>query len=145
MLSLWDTHHYSYSLLRYSLSATFTFYSVKVCFLVFPEMHSFPLLWLYSLNKQWVSAHCAGSAGKEFACNVGDLGSTCGLERSLRKGNGNPLQYSWLENPVDRGAWLATVHGVASVGQDWATKPPPPALSAQLCCEPKTMVKINYI
>ena len=41
------------------------------------------------------------------------------------EGNGNPPQYSYLENPIDRGAWQATVHGVARVGQDWATKPPP--------------------
>ena len=55
-------------------------------------------------------------AGKESACNAGatgDLGLTSGLVRSLGGGNGNPLQYSWLENPVDRGAWWATVHGVA--------------------------------
>ena len=46
------------------------------------------------------------------------------------EGNGNPLQYSCLENPTDRGAWQATVHGVISVGHDWATKPPPPPPSA---------------
>ena len=40
--------------------------------------------------------------------------------------NGNPRQYSCLENPMDRGAWQATVHGVARVGHDLATKPPPP-------------------
>ena len=40
-------------------------------------------------------------------------------------GNGNPLQYSCLENPMDRGAWQATVHGVVRVGHDLATKPPP--------------------
>ena len=39
--------------------------------------------------------------------------------------NGNPLQYSCLENPMDREAWQATVHGVARVGHDLATKPPP--------------------
>ena len=39
------------------------------------------------------------------------------------EGNGNPLQYSCLENPMDRGAWWATVHGVARVGHDLATKP----------------------
>ena len=40
------------------------------------------------------------------------------------EGNGNPLQYSCLENPMDRGAWRATVHGVARVGHNLATKPP---------------------
>ena len=47
------------------------------------------------------------------ACNVGDPGSIPGLGRSPVAGNGNPLQYSGLENPMDRGAWWATVHGVA--------------------------------
>ena len=50
---------------------------------------------------------------KEFTCNVADLGSICGLGRSPGEGNGYPLQYSGLENSMDRGAWQATVHGVA--------------------------------
>ena len=51
-------------------------------------------------------------AVKESACNAGDPGSTPGLGRSPGEGNGNPLQYSCLENPMDKGAWWATVHGV---------------------------------
>ena len=54
-----------------------------------------------------------GSDGKESACNVGDLGSIPRLGRSPGEGNGNPLQYSCLENSMDRGFWQATVHGVA--------------------------------
>ena len=54
-----------------------------------------------------------GSDSKESACNAGDLGSVFGLERSPGEGNGNLLQNSCLENPMDRGAWRATVHGVA--------------------------------
>ena len=50
---------------------------------------------------------------KESACNVGDQVSIPGSGRSPGEGNGNPLQYSCLGNPVDRGAWGATVHGVA--------------------------------
>ena len=46
-----------------------------------------------------------GSDGKASAYNVGDLGSIPGLGRSPVEGNGNPLQYSCLENPMDRGAW----------------------------------------
>ena len=46
--------------------------------------------------------------------------------RSPGEGNGNPLQYPCLENPMDREAWQATVNGVARVGHDLATKPPPP-------------------
>ena len=54
-----------------------------------------------------------GSEVKVSACNAGDLGSIPGLGRSPGEGNGNPLQYSCLENPMDGGAWWATVHGVA--------------------------------
>ena len=54
-----------------------------------------------------------GSDGKESACNAGDLGSIPGSGRSPGEGNGNPLQYSCLKNPMDRGAWRTIVHGVA--------------------------------
>ena len=54
-----------------------------------------------------------GSEVKASACNVGDLGSISGSGRSSGEGNGNPLQCSCLENPMDGGAWQATVHGVA--------------------------------
>ena len=54
--------------------------------------------------------------GKESACKAGDLGSIPGLGGSPGEGNGNPLQYSCLENAMDRGAWWATVHGVAELG-----------------------------
>ena len=54
-----------------------------------------------------------GSAGQESACNAGDLGSIPGLGRSPEEGNGYPLQYSGLENSMDRRAWQATIHGVA--------------------------------
>ena len=54
-----------------------------------------------------------GSDGKESACNVGDPGSIPRLGRSPGEGNGNPLQYCCLEKPMDGGAWLATVGGVA--------------------------------
>ena len=54
-----------------------------------------------------------GSDGKASAYNAGDLGSIPGSGRSPGKGNGNPLQHSCPENPMDGGAWSATVHGVA--------------------------------
>ena len=54
-----------------------------------------------------------GSDGKEPTCNAGDLGSIPGLGRSPGEGSGHPLQYSHLENSMDRGAWWATDHGVA--------------------------------
>ena len=53
------------------------------------------------------------SDGKASVYNAGDPGSIPGLGRSPGERNGNPLQYSWLENPMDRGAWWATVPGVA--------------------------------
>ena len=67
-----------------------------------------------------------GSVGKESACSAGDPDSIPWLERSLGEGNGSPLQYSCLGKPMDRGAWQTTVHGVARVGHDLATKPSPP-------------------
>ena len=57
-----------------------------------------------------------GSAGKESACNVGDLGATPELGRSPGEGNSYPLQYSGLENSMDY-----IVHGVAKIGHNWAT------------------------
>ena len=53
-----------------------------------------------------------GSDGKKSDCSAGDPGSLPRWGRSPGEGNGNPLQYSFLENPRDRGAWWATVHGV---------------------------------
>ena len=54
-----------------------------------------------------------GSDGKGSACNAGDLGLIAGLGRSPGGGHSNPLHCSCLENPMDKGAWWATVHGVA--------------------------------
>ena len=56
------------------------------------------------------------SVGKESACNAADMGSISELGRSPGEGNGNPLQYSYLENLMHRGAWWATLHGVERVG-----------------------------
>ena len=65
---------------------------------------------------QWLS-------NKESICNAEDTGSNPGSGRSPG-GNGNPLQYSCLENSMDRGAWQATIHEVKIVGHDLATKSP---------------------
>ena len=59
-----------------------------------------------------------GSDGKESTCNAGDLGSISGSGRSPGEGNGNPLQYSCLENPMDKGAWWAIVPGVTKSQTD---------------------------
>ena len=58
---------------------------------------------------------------KESACNARDPGLIPGLRRCPREGNSNPLQYSCLGNPMDRGAWWATVRGITKVGHDLAT------------------------
>ena len=56
------------------------------------------------------------SVSKESACSAGDPGSIPSLGRSPGEGNGNPLQYTCLENLMDRGAWWAAVHGIAESG-----------------------------
>ena len=78
-----------------------------------------------TINRGWNVCWCfpRSSVPKESACSAGDLGLIPGSGRFLGEGNGNPLQYSCLENPMDRGAWRATVHGVAKVGHDLAIKP----------------------
>ena len=88
-----------------------------------PEKHLFLLYWL--CQSLWCVDHNTlwkilqdmgipgGSTVKRLAYNAGDLGSIPGLGRSSGEGNGNPLQYSYLENPMDRGAWWATVHWIA--------------------------------
>ena len=71
------------------------------------------------------------SVSKESACNAGDagdagdVGSITGLGRSPGGGNGNTLQYSCLENLMDRGTWQATVHGLTRARHDLVAKPPP--------------------
>ena len=67
-----------------------------------------------SSEKSEILPYCfpGGSDGKESACNAGDLGSIPGSRRFPGGGNGNLLQYSCMENSVDRGAWRAMVHGV---------------------------------
>ena len=78
----------------------------KICFFVSSSFIFF--VWI-SISDSFPG----GSAGKEPACNVGDSGSIPGSGISPGEGNGNPLQYSCLENPLNRRAWWATVHGVA--------------------------------
>ena len=72
------------------------------------EFHSF--LWLSNIPRVFQDI---AQMVKESACNVGDPVLIPGSGRSPGEGNGNPLQYSRLENPMDRGAWQVTVGGVA--------------------------------
>ena len=81
-----------------------------------------------SLQEKWSPrGFPRSSVGKESACSAGDLGSIPGSGWSPGEGNSNPLQYSCLENRMDRRAGQATVHGVPRVRHGLATKPPPPA------------------
>ena len=82
------------------------------------------------------------SVGKESACNAADPGSIPGLGRSPGEGNGNLLQHSCLENPLDKGASQATAHGVARVGHNLATKPPPPVLYLATFPEAHTEIQV---
>ena len=68
------------------------------------------------------------SVGKGSACNVEDQGSIPEWGISPGEGNGNPLQYSCLGNPMDKGAWGSTVHEVTRIRHNLETKPPPPGL-----------------
>ena len=75
-------------------------------------------------ERLWISQRGVhgGSDHKETACNAEDQGSIPGLGRSPGEGNGNSLQYSCLENSMDRGAWQATIQGVAELDTDFSVK-----------------------
>ena len=79
-----------------------------------------PTLTVLRSTRQLFSGFPHSSVGKESACNAGDPGLIPGSGKSPAEGNGNPLQYSCLENPMDREAWQATIHGVVRVGHDSA-------------------------
>ena len=70
------------------------------------------MCYFYNVETVWASQ--MAPVVKNSSANAGDPGSISVLGRSPGEGNGNPLQYSCLENPMDRGAWWATVHGVAN-------------------------------
>ena len=78
-----------------------------------------PLVWFvarpYLIWKVFLLGFPGGSAGKESACNVGDLGSIPGPGRFPGGGHENPLHYSCLEYPMDRGTWGAIVHRIAEL------------------------------
>ena len=102
-----------------------------------------------------------GSDSKESACNVGDPGLIPGLGRSSGEGNGEPVQYSCLENSMDRAGWWTSVHGIANrqTQLKWLAVSLAYILhiyvytlytyiciyvSESLCCTPGTTLKINY-
>ena len=74
--------------------------------------------WAFLVAQMVKTGFPGGSVGKDSACSAGGLDSTRGLGRSPGEENGNPLQYSCLGNPMDRGAWWATIHGSHRVGRN---------------------------
>ena len=92
---------------------------------------SCPMRWQQSDSFISLSSKLASLvAQRESVYNLGDLGSIPGSGRSSQEGHGNPLRYSCLENPMDRGAWQATVHGVAKSRTQDTTKRLTPSLSS---------------
>ena len=91
----------------FSIMVYYRILSITPCVI----QQDFVVCFIYS--SLYLLGFSGGSDSKESACNAGDLGSIRGLGRSPEGGNGNPLQCSCLENSTDRGAWWATVHGVA--------------------------------
>jgi len=103
----------------------------KQCFELFIEVWLICTVMLVSTMEHSDSGVCVcvcvcdfpgGSDGKKPTCNAGDLGLIPGLGRSPGEGNGNPLQYSHLENSMDGGAWWATVQRSQRVGHGWTTE-----------------------
>ena len=99
----------------FSISPILSAASICLELIKFIVFHFFKIL--FHISKIVIKSLCkqipGGSDGKESACNAGDLGSIPGSGRSPGEGKGYPVQYSCQENPMDRGAWQATVHGVA--------------------------------
>ena len=97
----------------------------KIMWYTFFLVHFFAL-WLFDAEflcyLVWFNWFSGSSDSKEIAHNSGDLGLIPGLGRSPGVGNGNPLQYSCLENSMDREAWWAKSMGSQRVGHDWATE-----------------------
>ena len=100
-------------------------------------------------NKSWENLHLlrrfpGGSDGRESACNVGDPDSIPGLERTPGEGNGNPLQYSCLEDSMDKGAWQAIVLGVTNSMTNTFTSPSEVRLQSSIVVSDKKFLHLCY-
>ena len=109
-------------LLKSSSADGMLWWAFTKCFAGYPHLQVFcPFLEVYPHTSSqnfivtifFPQEASSDSDGKESACNAGDLDLIPGSGRSFGEGNGNPLWCSCLENPMDRGAWQATVHGIA--------------------------------
>ena len=101
----------------------FLYWQVNFLPLAPPREPQAKLVFLNEFSVRSFEFSCS-SFGKESACSTGDLGLIPGSGRFPGEENGNPLQYSCLENPMGRRAWQVTVYGVARVRHNLATKPP---------------------
>ena len=101
-------HHYPPSVRKEKLSCDIPMFPVPIL----SSPSSKKLLYPQFGFSKIIKVFSGGSGGKESSCQAGDMGSIPGLGRSLGEGNGYPLQYSCLENSMDRGAWRTMAHGV---------------------------------
>ena len=92
---------------------TCIFFETKSLTCIWPSLNLPPCFAQYFGDQFCFGGFPGGSDGKESTCSAGDPGLIPGLGRSHGQGNGYPLQYSCLENSMDRGAWWTTVHGVS--------------------------------
>ena len=111
---------YVYNIVKITIYNIYTLYIVSTeCILFDTKCSRNPVYEVTHSSRIWNIP--GGSDSKEPTCNVGDPGLIPGSGRSPGEGNGNPLQYSCLENPMDREAWRATIHGVAK-NWTWLSK-----------------------
>ena len=125
-LCIWDTTTHSST--DFNMTSISTETRKMIVFSIELEWIQWDLLLSFYSVAQWfmtapivvglktVQGFPHNSVGRKSACSAGDPGSIPGSGRSPGEGNGNPLRYPCLENPMDRGAWWATVHGVAESG-----------------------------
>ena len=108
--------HFKWYWLRLSVTEHTLTTTLFLVFLLYVCVCVYIYLCVYIYIYIYIHTRLPGSPdGKESACNMADLGSIPGLGRSPGEGNSYPLQYSYLENSMDRGAWQVTVHGVAKI------------------------------
>ena len=96
-------------------------FGIYIYICIYVNIHSWIYIYSFSDSQDLYTSKLGfpgGSDGKESALNEGDLGSTPGSGRSPGEGNGNPLQYSCLENPMDRGTWRAQSLGSQRIRRD---------------------------
>ena len=135
--------HHLWSSVCSSLFFSFNFSACVISLQVYSS--SWGLLWAPWVSFPFYLLLCSYwcLSGKESACNAGDLGSIPGLGRAPGGEHGNPLQCSCLENPMDRGAYRATVHGLAKS----RTRPSDPSTglcAITSCLEPRSRVPTHW-